>query len=47
MDLLDVAGLQDIAAFNKAYLNLGGASAEVARYFDTLENKERRGDDDT
>ena len=47
MDLLDVAGLQDIAAFSKAYLNLGGASEEVTRYFDALEDTERRADDDT
>lgn len=46
MDLLDVAGLQDIAAFSKAYLNLGGASEEVARYFDALEDMQRRADDD-
>lgn len=46
VELLDVAGLQDIAAFNKAYLNLGGASEEVARYFDALEAKERRADSD-
>ena len=42
--LLNVPGLQEIAAFDKSYLNLGGASDEVARYFDALENKERRAD---
>ena len=31
----------DVAAFNKDYLHLGGASEEVARYFDELESKER------
>ena len=41
LHLLDVPGLQDVAAFNKDYLHLGGASAEVARYFDELESKER------
>ena len=35
--MLDVDGLQEIAAFDKAYLHLGGASAEVERYFDRLE----------
>ena len=28
---------QDVAGFNKDYLYLGGAPAEVARYFDRLE----------
>ena len=37
--MLDVAGLQKIAAFNKEYLHFGGASDEVARYFDRLEDK--------
>jgi CRP-like cAMP-binding protein len=39
LNLLDVASLQDIAGFNRDYLNLGGASSEVARYFDHLESK--------
>jgi CRP-like cAMP-binding protein len=39
LSLLDVAALQDIAGFNRDYLNLGGASSEVARYFDHLETK--------
>ncbi len=42
--VLDVAGLQDIAAFDKAYLHLGGASPEVTRYFEELETMQRRGD---
>lgn len=37
--LLDVTALQDIAAFNKDYLQLGGAPKELASYFDTLETK--------
>jgi len=38
--MLDVDGLQEIAAFNKEYLHLGGASPEVTRYFDRLEEQE-------
>ncbi len=41
LNLLDVAGLQDIAAFNRDYLHLGGASDEVVRYFDALESEQR------
>lgn len=41
IDLIDVPGLQEIAAFNKDYLQLAGASDEVARYFDGLETKQR------
>lgn len=37
--MLDVGGLQEIAAFNKEYLHLGGASPEVTRYFDHLEEQ--------
>ena len=37
--LLDVAALQGIAAVNKDYLQLGGASKGLTRYFDTLEKK--------
>ncbi len=37
--MLDVDGLQEIAAFNKEYLHLGGASPEVTRYFDRLEEQ--------
>lgn len=46
ISLLDVFGLQEIAAFDKSYLNLGGASEEVVRYFDALEEKERRANGD-
>ncbi len=35
--LLDVEQLQALAGFNKDYLHLGGASDEVMRYFDALE----------
>ena len=44
LSLLDVEGLQSIAAFNKDYLHLGGAPEEVARYFDELEREQRSGD---
>lgn len=47
LSLLDVAGLQSIAGFNKDYLHLGGASEEVARYFDDLEQKKREKSGDT
>ena len=40
--VLDVEGLQDIAAFDKTYLHYGGASPEVLRYFDRLEGRQRR-----
>ncbi len=43
LSLLDVEGLQNIAGFNKDYLHLGGASSEMARYFDTLEAKQEAG----
>ena len=43
LNLLDVQGLQDRAGFNNDYLHLGGASSEVARYFDHLENVQKRG----
>ena len=43
LNLLDVQGLQDRAAFNKEYLHLGGASSEVARYFNLLEIEQRDG----
>ena len=42
LHVLDVAGLQDIAAFDKAYLHLGGASPEVLRYFNQLESRQAR-----
>ena len=43
MTLLDIEGLQDKAGFNKDYLHLGGASIEVTRYFDKLENERKGG----
>lgn len=46
LHLLDVAKLQEIAGFNKDYLHLGGASKEMALYFDDLEREQRRQDDD-
>ena len=46
LKLLDIEGLQAIAAFNKEYLHFGGVSEEVARYFDGLETKQRSGDAD-
>ena len=39
LDVLDAEGLRAIAAFNKGYLQLGGAPDEVARYFDALEKR--------
>ena len=39
LKVLDIDGLQNVAAFNKEYLHLGGVSDEVARYFDALESK--------
>ena len=41
LHILDVAGLQDIGAFDKAYLHLGGASTEVENYFNQLEKQHR------
>ena len=41
LHLLDIPSLREIAAFNDDYLNLGGASQEVLRYFDDLEGKQR------
>ena len=43
ISLLDVVGLQDRAGFNQDYLNFGGASSEVIRYFDRLEREQRGG----
>ena len=40
--VLDPEGLQHIAAFDKAYLHLGGASPEVGRYFERLERRQHR-----
>lgn len=42
LDVLDLEGLRSIAAFNKDYLQLGGAPEEVARYFDGLERQAAR-----
>lgn len=39
LDVLDAEGLRAIAAFSQGYLHLGGAPDEVARYFDTLEQR--------
>ena len=39
--LLDVEALQLLAGFNQDYLNLGGASGEVTRYFDELEQRQQ------
>ncbi len=45
LNLLNVEGLQAIAGFNQDYLHLGGAPGEVVRYFETLEDAERRSED--
>ncbi len=42
LKVLDVAGLQGIAGFDKSYLHFDGASADVIRYFDRLENRQAR-----
>ena len=39
LHLLDITELQNIASFNKDYLQLGGATEEVARYLDGLERQ--------
>ena len=39
--MLDLEGLQEIAAFDKGYLHLGGASPEVGHYFSRLEKAMR------
>ena len=41
MSLLGVEELQALAGFNKDYLHLGGAPAEVRRYFDALEDTQQ------
>jgi len=41
VSLLKVEELQALAGFNKDYLHLGGAPAEVTRYFDALEEAQR------
>ena len=45
LGLLNVPALQRLAGFNKDYLNFGGASEEVALYFDRLEHKRRKDDE--
>lgn len=40
LSLINVDELQTIAGFSKNYLHLGGAPAEIARYFDSLERDE-------
>jgi CRP-like cAMP-binding protein len=42
LSLLNVDALQAVAGFNKDYLHLGGASAEVVLYFQALED-DRKG----
>ena len=42
--ILDVTGLQGIAAFDKSYLHFSDASAEVMGYFDILENQQHPDD---
>jgi CRP-like cAMP-binding protein len=39
LTLLDIDQLQKIAEFNASYLHLGGAPAEISRYFDKLEQQ--------
>ncbi|MFC3125408.1 Crp/Fnr family transcriptional regulator [Pseudoroseomonas globiformis] len=39
LSLLNVDRLQSIAGFNSSYLHLGGASAEIVRYFNALEGR--------
>ncbi len=41
LHLLDVDGLQKIAAFNKDYLHLEGASEEVTRYLQGLDERDK------
>ena len=42
INLLDVPGLQEVAGFTKDYLQLEGVPAEVARYFDERESRQRQ-----
>ena len=46
LHLLNMPSLQALAGFSQEYLNLGGASRELARYVDQLENVQRRADSD-
>lgn len=41
LTLLNVGELQTLAGFNRDYLHLGGAPAEVVQYFNTLEDEEK------
>lgn len=45
LHLIDVRGLREIAAFSEDYLHLGGASDEVSRYFDGLDQKQRKNEE--
>lgn len=47
LKVLDVGGLQEIAAFDNAYLHFGGPSPEVLRYFDRLETRQEGSDTGT
>ncbi len=42
--VLDVAALEQLAGFDKAYLHLDGASSEVLRYFEQLEDRQAIGE---
>ncbi len=44
LNILDIQGLQNIAAFDEKYLNFGGVPEEMARYFDELERQQRSRD---
>ena len=43
LNILNVGGLQKIAGFTQQYLNMGGASAELAQHFDDLEDRQMAG----
>ena len=44
LNILDIDGLQNIAAFDEGYLNFGGVPEEMARYFDDLELQQKSRD---
>ena len=44
LNILNIDGLQNIAAFDKKYLNFGGVPKEMAQYFDNLETQQRSRD---
>ncbi len=46
LNIVDIEGLQTIAAFDKGYLHFGGVPEDVARYFDRLESQQRSADAD-